>query len=384
MIINKAISYIAGRLTVEVRGGFIPQFMDEAMQKGLDIYNIRYSDGVLLFESKPRIYRSLRTAAKANQCRMKILKKHGLVFAAKRNKHTAPIALAVGIYFISLWILGLFVINISISGNYKTDMHEIRNILGEHGVSFLSPRSSLDIPSVENGLMSQNSDISWVSLNLSYASASLEISEKKLPPLSEYSSEYKTAVSSDDAVITAIELKSGNATVSVGDVVRQGQAVAIAGESMSDHSWVSGVNGEIKGLVDFEVSKTYKAFSSVRSFTGRQRTLYVPSDWSIDLVKVADYLDYIYYDVIIKEIPLSIFNVSIPLTIKAVTIREISQQDIVLSEKEMLADFMICLDREEALIKGDVLARSIASESDGNNYRFISRYTVQKNIMSLG
>jgi len=79
-----------------------------------------------------------------------------------------------------------------------------------------------------------------------------------------------------------------------------------------------------------------------------------------------------------------LFNVKLPFTLKAVTIREVQQQDSILSENEMLADFMMFLESQEALIDGDIVSREITSETHGSNHRFISRYTVQKNILSLG
>jgi len=179
------------------------------------------------------------TALFMRECERRKLKaninaRSGLPSLLNRYRRRPGIPLGLIIIALSIYISGLFIWEINLSGNERVPDEELYMILQKQGIytgSFIPP---LDLDAVHNRIIIENSDIAWISVNIRGTVANVEVREIQKAENKTTGNAPSNVVAALDGQISAIELYNGQAYVNIGDSVREGQLL-ISGITTDKH-----------------------------------------------------------------------------------------------------------------------------------------------------
>jgi len=124
--------------------------------------------------------------------------------------------------------------DVRISGNDQLPDYVIEDMLKENGFGVGTPWRSVDKNALETEILTERSDIAWISVNRRGTVAYVEVIESENVGITEpITPQYSNIVAERDGVIEEITVKSGVPAVKVGDVVRQGD-ILISGVIEND------------------------------------------------------------------------------------------------------------------------------------------------------
>lgn len=143
-------------------------------------------------------------------------------FLMRRRKRYGVIAGLI-LSAVLLFLSSGLVWDVRISGNETISDYELENMLSDRGLFVGASWRDLDKNALEAELLSQNPDVAWISVNRRGTVAHVEIIESEnVGYIEEVAPLYSNIVAECDGVIDEITVKSGSATVKVGDVVKAG------------------------------------------------------------------------------------------------------------------------------------------------------------------
>ncbi len=235
----KLIRWLLGYVVFSFSGGFNEGFLDDCFNKKYNIRNIKTNDGALYAECLAGLYPYLRKIARNNGGRLKIIKKHGIIFILSKikNRWGIFVGIVLGIMFIN-FVSG-FVWNIDVTGNERLSEETLRSFLSENGFSEGTYWRSIDRPTLESLLLASFDDIAWAQINRDGTSARLEINETVKRPKTVKRSKYTNLKAKKRGVIVKATVYDGWAMINKGDAVNKGDLL------------ISGIYTEEKGKTQF-------------------------------------------------------------------------------------------------------------------------------------
>lgn len=152
---------------------------------------------------------------------IEVTKCFGLPFILK--KYRKRYGLLVGMLLCVLLVFQSreYLWDIRVSGCINTAENEVVDILSSHGLRVGCKISSLDIDSVENTVLIESDQISWIAVNIKGNVAMVEIRESLPVPVPESNSP-ANLIAKCDGQIEDIFVNKGNTLIHTGQVVRKG------------------------------------------------------------------------------------------------------------------------------------------------------------------
>ena len=148
---------------------------------------------------------------------------HGFIL---KNKHRYGLFAALITLVIIFAFTGSLVWDVRISGNVALSASEVENTLSQTGLCVGSRWHSIDKNELEASLLATHPEIAWISVNRRGTVAYVELIESEnVLHKEETAPLYSNIVAECDGVIEEIAVKSGEAMVKVGDVVRKGDVL---------------------------------------------------------------------------------------------------------------------------------------------------------------
>ncbi len=145
---------------------------------------------------------------------------YGFLYRSRRRY--GIFAAVITLLCICLFTSGL-VWDVRISGNERLSDYVIEDVLSANGFEVGTPWRKVDKNALEAEILTERSDIAWISINRRGTVAYVEVIESENVGISEQTlPQYSNIVAERDGVIEEITVKSGVAAVKVGDVVRKG------------------------------------------------------------------------------------------------------------------------------------------------------------------
>ena len=190
-----------------------------------------YSDGSFTVREKDR--KRFSTFARAKM-RFELGEPLGLYGFLLRNKSKYGIFAAIAVLLSIFLFCRNLVWDVRIEGTEKLSVSAVEQGLEELGFGVGSSWRRIDKNAIETGILSSHSEIAWISLNRRGTVAYVEIIESENIGLTEdIGPQYSNLIADRDGVIEEITVKSGQATVKIGDVVKKGD-ILISGVTESE------------------------------------------------------------------------------------------------------------------------------------------------------
>ena len=210
--------YVFGYYQGKVETDDVPKLVNALLK--LDVCSDVMSDGNFSFRrrDKKRISAYLKP-----RIRFDLSAPLGLYGALLRLRYAYGILLAL---VLSIFVFALSsgrVWDVRIDGNERLTDGEIESRLASYGLEVGRQWRKIDKNLLESGVLTENGDIAWLSVNRRGTVAYVQVIESENTDMRDQPGPlYSNVVAERDGVIEEITVESGIATVKVGDVVRVG------------------------------------------------------------------------------------------------------------------------------------------------------------------
>lgn len=235
--------FIKGYVCIEVSGQFSEKFLNLVIKKGITVSNInRVGINKIYLKIYIKDFIKIKNAAKISSCKIKISKREGIHFAAWKYKKRIILLLGIAISSLLVYTMSNMIFTVEIKGNKNIKTEYINELLKDNG---LKPYVFNNIKGSEiaKKIMSQNTNIAWVGIEISGSKAVVEVVEKPdVPVVYDPNMEYNI-VADTDGIISHFYLKRGFAVVKQGDTVKKGQLL-VSGVTDSQTQQIRYLNPE--------------------------------------------------------------------------------------------------------------------------------------------
>lgn len=223
-MIRRLWNYLVGYVVIKIEGLSLEKFMNLTVSNGIYLWKVKREAYISLiacigiddFKKLPPILRKVG-------CRCKIIEKRGLPFVLHRFKNRKMLIVGMIIFLVLLYGISSFIWEIDILGTEKVDPKLILNVLSENGIEQGSFKGGIDIPNIENRIMIELPELSWVSIELKGAKAIVRVVEAVKPPEMLDKEEPCNVVAKKTGIIHKIITLEGQSVVEKGDTINQGE-----------------------------------------------------------------------------------------------------------------------------------------------------------------
>ncbi len=221
MIIN-ILRLVFGFVEFEAKGGFPERFLNLCTINGITLWQVQ-NDGVKVKAcTSIKAYKNIRKSARNSGMKVKILRKRGFPFLIKNNRARAGVLVGLLLVICSLALSTCMLWNIEITGNEKIKSEILMESLNNNGVKIGVFKSKLDTIEIQNKLLDEYKDLSWVSINIFGTKAVLEVKENSEKPQIADATTPMNIIAKKDGQIVLVEGHKGTNAVKEGDVVVKG------------------------------------------------------------------------------------------------------------------------------------------------------------------
>ena len=179
MIIVKIIDYIKGFVKINIQGHFIERFINVCMRRNIHLWDIENVDkNEMNMNISIKGFKALRPVAKKTKTKVKILKKKGLPFFFSKYRKRKLFVLGIVIMLFALYYITSLVLIIDIKGNSIVSDERILMSLENNGFKAGMRSSKVDMIKLQNGVMLDIDELSWMWVDIDGIKATVEVKEK--------------------------------------------------------------------------------------------------------------------------------------------------------------------------------------------------------------
>jgi len=224
MFVIRIWNYFRGYAIIIVKGLKIERFINLAVVNNIYIWDIEKLDYTTV-RAKIGLenFGRLRDIVRKTDSSVSIIAKRGFPFIIRNVKKRKLFYASLLSLFVFIYIMSSFVWMIEIVGTENVDSEEIARCLYEEGLREGSFKGRLDRRHIENQVLINMQEISWIGIQIKGTKAIVEVVEKReAPPLISHEDPCDI-VAAKNGVITKLLVLSGDPMVKDGESVRKGQ-----------------------------------------------------------------------------------------------------------------------------------------------------------------
>lgn len=352
---------IFGFITIKIYGDNAEQILNKASKNNVEIWNLKYKNQSIIGNISVKNFYKLRKLKRGTKCKIKILKKHGIIFKIKKHKKRTGILIGLIFFGLILYMLSNYVWIINVEGNVKLSTTEIVSSCKKIGIYEGINKKMINSKYDSQRLQLTQKGIAWCSMNVEGCVLTVNLSESEVSDKEERQtpSNLKASI---EGKIKKIDTTSGDVVVKVGDTVSKGDLL-VSGiiQNMSSTLFVHS-EGNI-------IAETKRVFSAKGDYT--QETTYETGKitnrkiLNIFGIKIPLYLGNIKKENInsIKMKNIKIFNKKIPV--------KITQQQYIFTKTEKIT---YDKNKLEELLYNDI-------KNQVNSFDLISANEIKRDIV---
>ncbi len=225
-MLGKIIEYCRGTMRISISGPHCEQVLNVLTKKEVSFRRLQRIDEqnvcVTIYE---RDYEMLSAICSRYSMQVKLVKHHSV--GVLTNRYRRRWGLLCGVVIGGILLLGIncFVWDVQVTGcDVKTSEGEILRQFEELGFGIGSFRFGWDLTDLENKFMMQNKEVIWVSVNLQFTTAQIELQERSVKEEKVYDMNTPCDIyAARDGQIVSMMVSSGTPLVQEGDAVRAGE-----------------------------------------------------------------------------------------------------------------------------------------------------------------
>ncbi|HWO97971.1 MAG TPA: sporulation protein YqfD [Bacillus sp. (in: firmicutes)] len=384
---NQWTNFIAGTVTIMIKGKGIERFLNHCFRQQLLLTNIERLDeecvkATILLRDIPAI----RSIVRQSECKIYFSRKRGLPFLTKRMWRNGGFVIGLGIFFLLTILLSNMVWNIEIKGARPHTEHQILKELDKMGVKRGKLQFFIKNPeSIQRELTNNIHNLTWVGVELRGTSFHFQVVEKNKPKQPKRVSPGHI-VAKKKAVITKLFVENGQPLVKVNDVVQPGQLLVSGVIGKEDYERVVGAKGEIYGETWYKSVVEVPLKTNFRVVTGESFTKHALYIGKVKIPIWGFFQNESYKNQKVEELkkPLYFLKWQLPLAYETVTVQEeemvtrkYSVEQAVQKGKEIGRDELISKLDTDAKVKNE---KVLHQANDNGKVRITIYYQVIENI----
>lgn len=315
MIIAKSkIKHLVGYVTVRINGINKERFVNLCYHRNIDIWNLLYKDDYFEADIALWDFKKIKQPLKKTHVHIEIIEKKGCPFFFNKYKKRKFFALGVVLSIINIYLMSLFVWDISLDGGYSYTDIEITSFLKDIGVYEGIKKNKIDCEAIETKIRNNFYDITWVSAELTGTRLIIHIKENFDELDVEAVSNTPTdLIATSDAEIVTIITRTGTPKVKEGDKVKKGE-VLVSGiiEIYDDNKEVKKTeyvtsDADIYAKVEYKYNNSFNTVYEEKKYTGnsKNRRYFQFVDYRISTLFLKKYEQ---YDIVKEEKQLHLFD----------------------------------------------------------------------------
>lgn len=173
----RLLRYFAGYVLIKICGDDSEQFLNRIINHGIKIWNLHYKNGCIYGCVASESFIKLFTVRHKLNCKIKIVKKHGLFIKYKNYSKRFGLFAGAITFMAILLVLNNYVWVINIEGNSVIKTQEIIDICDTFGIKEGITKRKVKNKYDAQKLMLAHKEIAWCSFNLEGCVLNINISE---------------------------------------------------------------------------------------------------------------------------------------------------------------------------------------------------------------
>jgi len=274
LLLSKIVNYIKGYITIIIKGVFPERFVNLCVRRGIGLWNAKKIDkSTIQAQMDIRDFHKVHKFHKNSRCRVHIIGKFGLPFIINKYKRRKAFLAGIVIFVLLIALLSRFVWIIQITGNEKIKSEEIIKYANKVGIRFGMLTSTVDVQEARRQMMTNNENLSFVTVNISGCTVSVDIREREVKREHFDKAVVSNLVAKKSGVIESTLVRSGNSVVKKGDVVLEGQLLVSGAENMATKGIkYSHSDGEIMAKVWYDETVNLPYSVKQKQYTGNEKS----------------------------------------------------------------------------------------------------------------
>ncbi len=327
------IGFLAHTVVVCAEGGNTELLLCRLMASGItpkEVHAIPYG---LVFTISARSYKSLPALRKGTGSRVYLVRKSGPFFLFKRIYRRRSLAIAIILFFITMYLLSGLVWRIDTGALSGEDANLIKSMLYTEGIYPGAIADSEHLRLAEQRILMKSDHFAYLKLNFSDGRLNVEAT---LP--NDYiniGSGSEPLYAAFDGIVQSIEVYEGYAMVKINQSVSKGEKLVDNIKLNRDNVPVpSEVYATVTAYTDVSYTRAEPLNQEVRVLTGESKTLYSFSflSFRIPFYLNAEYDPSHQRNTTVK--PVTFLGFKLPLTIEKTELYESTLQEITLSPEQ--------------------------------------------------
>lgn len=343
-MLRKLMNWLRGYLSVSIHGPSPERFINLCCNKQIYLWNLIKNGEDYQFQITVKNYKKLRPVAKKTGLIPRIRKRFGLPFLLHRYRKRKGFFAGILICIIAVYIMSLFIWDISILGGSKYTPEAMLKFLDENDIYTGIRKKQVDCQEIEETIRLAYKDIGWVSAEIKGTRLIIKITETNMPaPITEATAP-SHIVATKDVIIKNIITRTGTPLVKPGDVVKKGDILVSGIRTIMDdfglildkQPVIASATINCKSFYDYHDS--FSMNHTVKEYTGEYKKGYYIklADKKIILHKYSNKFNK--YDIIVDENTLHVTDTFyLPFKYGKITVREYNEVKQTYTEEEAIA-----------------------------------------------
>lgn len=276
MIIIRLWNFLRGYAIIIVEGLKIERFINMAISNGIYIWDIKKRSYTSI-SAKIGLenFSKMREIVRRTDSTIEIVEKRGFPFLLKNLKRHKFFAAAVLALVVVIYIACAHIWMIEVVGAKKINPQEVLEIVKQEGLKEGVLKSKLDKHFIENRVMINLPQLSWIGIQIRGTKATIEIVEKREEPELINKTDACDIIAAKSGVIDKILVLNGDGAVKDGATVKKGQ-VLVTGTIIRENTETRYVHSlaQVRARTWYEDAEEMELQQIEFKQTGRKTTHY--------------------------------------------------------------------------------------------------------------
>lgn len=221
---ERLVDYVTGYVVFHAWGGDLARFLNETARSGVVLKRVRRPGPASLVACVAASrFAALRHPARAARARLRVVRRRGLPFWARRLARRPGLAAGFALAVALVAALGSRIWAVEVAGVPGPQAEQVRQALARLGVRPGTARGAVDPTRVEQELVEALPELAWVDVRVTGSLARVEVRPRRDEQRRELVP--GDVVASEDGLVVQIVPAAGWPVVRAGDVVRRGQVL---------------------------------------------------------------------------------------------------------------------------------------------------------------
>ena len=213
-------NYLKGSVKVRISGHVPEKFINLCVAERIFLWGLLREDSHLYAWMALNDFYRIRPLVRRSRAKVTVVTYSGWPFLAKRILRRKMLVLGAVFCIITVQILASYIWFVEVVGTRTVLPEQVLSVAQQQGLRLGMARDTISVKPVENAILLELPQISWVSVSFTGTRAVIEVVERTVPQPEDKKPAH--IIADKDGIITEIIALSGQASVKKGDNVKKG------------------------------------------------------------------------------------------------------------------------------------------------------------------